>query len=114
MKALRISTVGDIEIIDIENKLEVIQDLVGGLIEYVDLSQDGVEMIVNEEGKIYNLDYNLQATLLFRATHLYKDDYICGDVVIVRTENGENIDLDNGDITTIKVLIANELKEGEE
>jgi len=114
MKALRISTVGDIEVIDIENKLEVIQDLVGGLIEYVDLSQDGVEMIVNEEGKIYNLDYNLQATLLFRATHLYKDDYICGDVVIVRTENGENIDLDNGDITTIKVLIANELKEGEE
>jgi hypothetical protein len=114
MKALRISTVGDIEVIDIENKLEVIQDLVGGYIEYVDLSQDGVDMIINEEGKIYNLDYNLQATLLFRATHLYKDDYICGDVVIVRTENGENIDLEDADITTIKVLIANELMKGEE
>jgi hypothetical protein len=114
MKALRISTVGDIEVIDIENKLEVIQDLVGGYIEYVNLSQDGVDMIVNEEGKIYNLDYNLQATLLYRATHLYKDDYICGDVVIVRTKNGENIDLEDADITTIKVLIANELMKGEE
>ena len=115
MKALRISTVGDIEVIDIENKLEVIQDLVGGYIEYVDLSQDGVDMIINEEGKIYNLDYNLQATLLYRATHLYKDDYIVGDVIIVRTnDEGENIGLEDADITTIKVLIANELMKGEE
>ena len=115
MKALRISTIGDIEVIDIENKLEVIQDLVGGYIQYVNISQDGVDMIVNEEGKIYNLDYNLKATLLFRATHLFKDDYIVGDVVIVGTDNlGENGDLTDLEIETIKQIIEDELKKGEE
>ena len=115
MKALRISAVGDIEVIDIENKLEVIQDLVGGYIEYVDLSQDGVDMIINEEGKIYNLDYNLYATLLYRATHLYKDDYIVGDVVIVGTDNyGENRSLKDIEISVVKKIIEDELKKGEE
>lgn len=115
MKALRISTVGDIEVIDIENKLEVIQDLVGGYIEYVDLSQDGVEMIINEEGKIYNLDYNLYATLLYRATHLFKDDYIVGDVIIVGTDNqGENRSLNALEEAVIRKIIEDELKKGEE
>ena len=114
MKALRISTVGDIEVIDIENKLEVIQDLVGGYIEYCNLSQDNIEMIINEEGKIYNLDYNLYATLLNRATHLYNDDYIVGDVIIVKVnEYGENIDLKDNDICIIKEMIKQELEKGE-
>lgn len=115
MKALRISTIGDIEIIDIEDKLEVLQDLVGGYIEFVDISQDGVEMIINEEGKIFNLDYNLKATLLYKATHYYTDDYIVGDVIIVKTNNqGENIDIDINDAITINLIIQEEMMKGEE
>ena len=115
MKALRISTVGDIEVIDIENKLEVLQDLVGGYIDYNSLSQDGVDMILNEEGKILDLDYNLKATLLYRATHLYADDYIVGDVIIVGTDNyGENRSLTDIEISVVKKIIEDELKEGEE
>ena len=73
MKVLIITSKGEYIEREIENKLSVLQDIVGGYIEYVDLSQDGLTMIVNEEGKIYDLEYNLGATLLYDATHMGHD-----------------------------------------
>lgn len=113
MKVLVITSKGEYIEREIENELSVLQDIVGGYIQYVDLSQDGLTMIVNEEGKIYDLEYNLGATLLYDATHM-GHDMILGDVIILRDKDGENTDLEDADITTIKVLIANELMKGEE
>lgn len=115
MKVLVITTKGEYEEKEIDNNLKTLQDIVGGYIEYIDISQDGVEMIINEEGKIYNLDYNLKATLLYRATHLYTNDYIVGDAIIVGTDNqGENRSLTDIEISVVKRIIEDELKKGEE
>ena len=115
MKVLVITTKGEYEEKEINNNLKTLQDIVGGYIEYSSLSQDGIDMILNEEGKIMDLDYNLKATLLYRATHLYADDYIVGDVVIVGTNNqGENRSLKDIEISVVKRIIEDELKEGEE
>lgn len=108
MKVLVITTKGEYIEREIEDKLEVLQDIVGGYIEYVDLSQDGLTMIVNEEGKIYDLEYNLGATLLYDATHM-GHDMILGNVIILRDKDGENIDIEKEDIDTIKKLILQEL-----
>lgn len=108
MKVLVITSKGEYIEREIEDKLEVLQDIVGGYIEYVDLSQDGLTMIVNEEGKIYDLEYNLGATLLYDATHM-GHDMILGNVIILRDKDGENIDIEKEDIDTIKKLILQEL-----
>lgn len=108
MKVLVITSKGEYIEREIEDKLEVLQDIVGGYIEYVDLSQDGLTMIVNEEGKIYDLEYNLRATLLYDATHM-GHDMILGNVIILRDKDGENIDIEKEDIDTIKKLILQEL-----
>lgn len=72
----------------IENKLEVFQEIVGGLIEVVDLG-GGVLAIINEEGKLINLPPN------FGFAQHYGDqfyfDIIMGNVIFVadiRTEEG--------------------------
>ena len=55
--------------------LKELQDIVGGYIEIVYLN-DGRIMVVNEEGKINGLDYNLQGTLA------YRKDVIVGNVLV--------------------------------
>lgn len=109
MKVLLITTKGDYIEKEIDNKLETLQELVGGYIEYVEIDY-GVDMIINEEGKVMDLEYNLGATLLYRATH-FGSDYICGNVIIVRTnEQGENDNLQDDDIEGIKNIIADEFR----
>jgi len=47
-------------IIEVENTLEKFQELVGGYIEIVPANDDrSILMIVNEEGKIHNLENNI-------------------------------------------------------
>ena len=67
------------EVKEIENTLEVMQELVGGLIEVV--CWDDVLLIFNEEGKLMNLEPNL----------MFEFDYIAGNCLIVGDdfENGE-------------------------
>ena len=108
MKVLIITKKGEYIEKEIKNKLDVLQDIVGGYIEYVDLSQDGLTMIVNEEGKIYDLEYNLGATLLYDATHI-EHDIILGDVIILRDKDGKNVDIKKEDIDIIKKIILEEL-----
>ena len=114
MKVLVITTKGEYEEKEIDNNLKTLQDIVGGYIEYVDISQDGLQMIVNEEGKILDLEYNLGATLLYNTTHLY-NDMILGNAIIVNTDNeGENKSITKEDIDTVKELIVREFNKGVE
>lgn len=114
MKVLVITTKGEYEEREIDNNLKTLQDIVGGYIEYVDISQDGLQMIVNEEGKILDLEYNLGATLLYNTTHLY-NDMILGNVIIVNTDDeGENKSITKEDIDTVKELIVREFNKGGE
>ena len=55
--------------------LEELKNIVGGYIEIVPL-ESGEIMIVNEEGKLYHLPVNMQAT------HLYGYEIIVGDVLV--------------------------------
>lgn len=114
MKVLVITTKGEYEEREIDNNLKTLQDIVGGYIQYVDISQDGLQMIVNEEGKLMDLEYNLGATLLFNTTHLY-NDMILGNAIIVNTDDeGENKSITKEDIDTVKELIVREFYKGGE
>ena len=55
--------------------LKEMQDIVGGYIEIVYL-KDGRIMVLNEEGKLNDLNPNSEAT------KLYTHDYIVGDVLV--------------------------------
>lgn len=54
---------------------EELREIVGGYIEILHL-EDGRLMVVNEEGKLYHLPVNMQAT------HLYGYEIIVGDVLV--------------------------------
>ena len=51
--------------------LSELQEIVGGLIELVRVNFEGkeVDMIINEEGLIYNLPFNATATRLMQETY---------------------------------------------
>lgn len=71
----------------IPNTLEAFQEIVGGYIEAVGLYGED-RIIINEEGKLNGLPYNVIATEIFQnATH--STDYIVGTVIIAATR-GEN------------------------
>lgn len=55
--------------------LEELREIVGGDIEIVPLTDNKI-MVVNEEGKIYHLPVNMQAT------HLHGYEIIVGDVLV--------------------------------
>lgn len=75
----------------IENTLEKKQKIVGGLIEFVELEND-IDLICNEEGKIYNLPMN----------RIIKNDIICGTFIIAGQKNGETISLKDEQIKKYK------------
>ena len=61
--------------------LEEMQKAVGGYIELIRLN-DKKALIINEDGKIMKLDFNLKATAL--AAHVLRhDDFIVGNAVLV-------------------------------
>ena len=67
------------------NDLAGMQAAVGGYIEIVDLTPLHASLVVNEEGKLMNLEINRRATLLFWLLFpsIRGRDAICGDVLIV-------------------------------
>ena len=92
IKGLLIRTDGIIENIEFEDTLENLQGYVGGLIEFVSVTDD-IDMICNDEGKLIGLDFNLNASLLY-----HPDDFIVGDVIVVRNDqNGAIISLTDDD-----------------
>ena len=67
-------------------ELEELQELVGGYIEVVRLS-DSQSMIINENGKLYDLEHNAEASVIahsYRA--IFDSDFIVGDAVIINNE----------------------------
>lgn len=72
---------------EIEHTLEKMQEIVGGLIEFVEL-EDNVDLICNEEGKICNLEIN----------RIITNDIVCGTFFIVGQEEGDTISLTNEQI----------------
>ena len=69
---------------EIESSLESLQDIVGGLIEYINL-ENNVDLICNEEGKINNLPFNRSIG----------NDIIAGTFIIagINLRNGETISI---------------------
>jgi len=63
------------------NQLPHLQKAVGGYIEVVESKQSGYSIVLNEEGKLQNLPINYKATIL----HWHASDPLCGDVIILRT-----------------------------
>ena len=61
--------------------LEEMQSIVGGCIELVELDGD-TTMVVNEEGKLITLSFNLEASRIFCAHHPASKDFIVGDVLV--------------------------------
>ena len=70
---------GEITVIEVDSvgALKKMQDLVGGLIEIVKVSEGRV-LIINEEGKIHGLPVNNVASMIFDSD----TDYIVGDVLL--------------------------------
>lgn len=64
-------------------QLEELKEFVGGYIEIIYLPKNLI-MVLNEEGKLFNLPYNAIATTLFRAS-FPTNDYIVGNVLICHT-----------------------------
>lgn len=56
--------------------LAELQEMVGGTIEIIHLP-DGWWLVVNDEGKLLRLPYNLAATVIYNR----KDDFIVGNAV---------------------------------
>lgn len=61
--------------------LEELQNIVGGYIEVVRLTVD-VVMVVDDEGKYKDKDYNEEATKLFHKCHPKTPDFIVGTVLV--------------------------------
>lgn len=74
---LLIKTTGQLQIVEIDSDdfLHGLQQLVGGHIETLALGQD-MTLIVNEEGLLRDLDYNLVASK-FMNMHLVGDAVLC-------------------------------------
>jgi len=89
------------EEIEIENTLKAMQSLVNGYIECIptDIS-DKLFMVVNEEGKLYDLEPNFY----------YYTDIIVGNAVFVRVDNNGNWkSISNKQIDEIKKYFGNNI-----
>lgn len=89
-----------------ENELVEFQSLVGGWIEPITLpNKDGkpdIVLIVNEEGKLIRLPFNLVLADREAVTAFGKrQDYLCGTVVACRAVGAEFASLEDEDIPTL-------------
>lgn len=66
----------------IENTLGTLQNIVEGYIEMIEMEK-GVDLIINEEGKLMNLPFNRYIT----------GDMLVGTIIVAGTKNGETISL---------------------
>ena len=101
---------GEIEEVYVEPSLGSLQDLVGGLIEFVPFPGiKGVDIMLNEEGKIHGMKGN------FFIPHY--DDCIVGPAVILAHDRNKDkyLDLTDTQIKKVKDYIKTfQLEEGQE
>lgn len=96
----------------IKNTLKELQHIVGGAIEYPyieKLSNKNISLIVNDEGKLLELDPCL--ALVYRNEIV---DYVCGDIIFVGTKSTddglENDNLSDEQIEFIQSKLFSNLK----
>lgn len=76
--------------VDIDNTLEALQKAVGGYLEAIGID-DGLIMLVDEDGRMKKRPYNFDLG----------NSMIVGDVLIVRSSDGEFTDLTKEDIEKV-------------
>lgn len=94
-----------LKVVEMPDHLEFMQNLVDGLIEYLEPWDDKVAIVCNEEGKINGLSPNRK---------IYDDhgdliDFVFGDFFIVGVnDDGENISLSDKQIRKYGSMFKNE------
>ena len=84
------------------NSYRVLSDAVGGMIECVHL-KNGIDMWVNEEGKMIDLPYNPTATAIYWTNFGFMSDVIMGNVIFTSCD-------DEGETTSLTMEQVNYLK----
>lgn len=104
IKVIILNKVRGIQITYIDNTLKAMQNVVEGLIEYTSykpLYEKGIELIVNEEGRLLDLP----ETLLIHDERLNAINVLHGNVIITKTEDTEegreNVSLTREDIAYV-------------
>lgn len=72
-----------------ETAYQTLRDGVGGLIECVSLPNLGIDMWVNDEGKLNGSEPNLMGTLLWSHAYGFGTDIIYGDIVLTGSADDE-------------------------
>lgn len=91
IKVLIIEPTMDPHLKEIDNTLENMQNIVGGLLQFVQL-EDDVIIVCNEEGKSLNQEIN----------KIIKDDVICGTFIILGQKDKKCISLNNKQVIKYK------------
>lgn len=103
MKAIILSN-GELEVKEIENKLENLQKIVGGYIEMPYISkvfiQNGIDMVINEEGK-YMDDLEPQIAILGKVNNQILDLIYGNCIFVSHDDNGETIGLNDEQIKVV-------------
>lgn len=107
-KALRVNVDGTAEVLEFVkgSSYQMLRDAVDGYIECVAI-QEGIDLWLNEEGKLIGLQPNLVATKLYRNAYP-TNDFIVGDVVITggADEEGETLGLSETHLMTLQSIVA--------
>lgn len=88
----------------IDGELKTLQTKVGGYVELVRLST-GIDMYINEEGKLQGLPINKVATQLYRHFRKVTDDLIVGNAILCGSRNGGVVSLSESRQKQIDKLI---------
>lgn len=82
--------------------LKLAQDTVGGWVQMLPLPKKGIDLWLNEEGKMIGLDQNPVATALW-SEDWGMTDYMVGNAIITGGVNdeGETLGLTNGQIESL-------------
>jgi Domain of unknown function (DUF3846) len=104
--AVTIDTLGKLDVLEEKPDLRKMQDVVGGYIEAVRMSDTyyGSIMWLNEEGKLKGLEPNVIATMM--VSDIIAPDYIVGNVLITGDEDkeGEIMQLTDEQMTVLMVM----------
>lgn len=63
--------------------LDELQEFVGGYIEVVRCKEEGMILVINEEGKFLDLEWNTQAS---KIADIHFCDYIVGDALLCKSD----------------------------
>ena len=97
IKVIIVETNKEPYITEIENTLEKLQEIVGGFIDIVEI-ENGVDLIINDEGKINNLPPN----------RYLQTDFIAGTFIIAGGNNQTGDTISLSDILHMFFSISNQ------